>query len=117
MERLNEQTRWKATREDGEWLIRGKRGLIGLYPDGDLEVWVTNTHVAPQLEREGWSAEMHYDDGALFIRPYEDLDKACVAIKARRRRHMSAASRAVASERLARFRKANVASNPAREGV
>lgn len=94
-ERIDTQRVWRTVSEEGERVIRGKRGLVSQYPDGDLDVWVTHLRSSRTMERSGWKAKNHYDDGALFIRPFSDLDKAAKYIKAKRRRVMSPAQKAV----------------------
>ena len=103
---LKEQKRWRIKRLiDNEPAIVGKYGQITRFPDGDLDVWITNVPVARRTERNGWKVKNHYDDGALFIRPFEDLDAAARIIRAPKRRHLSPEQKAKAVERLAKYRK------------
>lgn len=76
----------------GEPYIQCRYGIIRQYDDGDLDVWAINTRIAVRIERL-WPAKKHYDDGALFIRPFADLDVACRLLKARKRRKVSAEMR------------------------
>lgn len=100
---LSDQKRWRTTvSEDGDREIVGKYGTICQYEDGDLDVWVTNKRVACRLEK-CWTAEQHYDDAALFIRPYSDLNYAAKIIRARKRRHMSPEQKKKAVEKIVRF--------------
>ena len=102
---LSEQRKWRISIvDDRERVIKGKYGLISQYPDGDLDVWITTNRIALQVERSGWKAEGHYDDGAYFIRPYEDLDKACKWIKARKRRVISPEQKQIMAARLQAYR-------------
>lgn len=101
METLLDQKRWRVIKNgDNTYSIIGKLGEITEYGDGDLDVWIhapEQTEVAYRrshrravaVEREGWKVKNHYDDGALFVRQFSDLDKACVYIKAKRKRQVS----------------------------
>ena len=107
------QRTWKRFHdlEDNEWVIRGKYEQVADYAPGELDVWVQTLHRAQRMEREGWKVKNHYDDGALFIRPFSDLDAACRYIKARKAqkpRHLTPEqrARAVANLHTARMRKA-----------
>lgn len=108
METIETQKRWKTIFVEGERVIRGKFGQVAEYDDGDLDVWICTWERDPEkveksakrshrraafVESKGWKAANHYDDGALFIRPFQDLDKACRFIKARRRRQVTEAMR------------------------
>ena len=109
---IEKQTVWRVKREDHEWVILGKQGQIAQYEDGELDVWVTSPVIAGRLERGGWKAEHHYDDGAFFIRPWGDLDQAAKAIRAPKRKHLSPAQRKLATERLSRYRYRKTAGTP-----
>ena len=76
----------------GEPYIQCRYGIIRQYDDGDLDVWAINTRIAARVERI-WPAKKHYDDGASFIRPFADLDQACLILKARKRRKVTAQMR------------------------
>lgn len=92
MNTITEQKNWRVSKaRDMKWgepYIACKYGLIRQYDDGDLDVWVTAIRIANRLEKV-WKAKKHYDDGALFIRPYTDLDQASLILKARKRRKVS----------------------------
>ena len=115
---LTDQKRWKTSIINGEYVIRGKFGQVALYEDGDLDVWICTWERHPDkwdeamkrsyrrsrfVERKGWKATQHYDDGALFIRPPSDLDRACLFIKANRKRFLGIEQRKEAIRRLARY--------------
>lgn len=115
MSLLQSQTRWRTVFLDGDYVVRGKLGQVALTVDGKLDVWVcdwTNTDSGMKRshrrgvhgESLGWTAQKHYDDGALFIRPFSDLDAACRLILAPRKRHMSPESRLANAARLATMR-------------
>lgn len=100
MNDLREQTRWKVIKQDGEYVIKGKRGYISQYVDGDINILVTNLRVANKIPNP-----LHtYDDGADFMRRFEDLDYFCKVIKARKRRHLSPEARQKAIARLVTMR-------------
>jgi hypothetical protein len=92
MNTIIEQLNWRVSKaRDMKWgepYIQCRYGIIRQYDDGDLDVWVMNTRVASRLENT-WKAKKHYDEGALFIQPYADLDVACRFLKARKRRKVS----------------------------
>src|SRR5258708_310804 len=94
---------WRVSRIDKEPMILGRRGQIAWYREGDLDVWAKNTRIAKRLEHR-LKAKAHYYDGALFIRPPSDLDAACMAIKAYRRRRVSEAMRQHGRDLAARMR-------------
>jgi hypothetical protein len=98
---LKEQRRWKATKEDGEYVIRGKRGTIACYGDGDINVWVRNLRVANKIP---WKPLHTFDDGADYCRKIADLDAACRYIKARKRRQVTEAMRQRGRELAAALR-------------
>ncbi len=106
--KLKDQRTWRITRDEDEWCIRGKKGVIHQFEDGYLDVWVTDLRLSKRMERAGWEAKNHYDDGALFIRPYEDLNRACRWIQAKKRRVMSPKQLEV----LARARQRSPITNP-----
>lgn len=64
-----------------------------------LDIWVLNTRIAKTLELT-WKAKNHYDDGALFIRPWSDLDEAAKALKCSKRWYLSPERKAKAIEHL-----------------
>lgn len=97
MNTLKEQNRWRVTQEDGEWVIRGKRGVIALYEDGDINIWVLNLRVANKIV---WKPLHTYDDGADYCRKIDDFDAACRDIQARKRRKLSPEARFQAAKRL-----------------
>ncbi len=102
---LKTQKLWKVTLNDeNDYVLQGKRGVISVYPDGDLDVWVTNLRASRVIELQGWKAKNHYDDGAVFVRPYADLDKAAKFIKAKKRRYLSPEAKARAIKRLEQMR-------------
>jgi len=86
--------------DEGDPVVRGRHGVISQYKDGDLDVWVTNLRVALRVERGGWKAKNHYDDGAVFVRPFGDLDRAARYIQANKRRTLSPEGRLAMIERL-----------------
>lgn len=106
---LKDQKKWRVIIDNGEYVIKGKFGQVSVYGDNELDIWVCTWEPAlsdqwPQMakrserrsnrmEREGWKAKQHYDDGGLFIRPFSDLDKACIYIKAGRKRQVTEAMR------------------------
>ena len=118
MNAIKDQTRWRISKgDDGDYRILGKWGEIHDHVDG-LDVWIHAFKPTEELEKrserranwieaKGWKAKQHYDDGALFIRPFSDLDLACKFIKASKRRHLSEEQRKRAVERLqnSQFRK------------
>lgn len=105
MTSLKDQKSWQTTIENLEYVIKGKFGQVSLYSDGTLDVWVCtwepatsdkwdkeakrSEHRSNKMERLGWKAIQHYDDGGLFVRPFSDLDRACIFIKAKRKRTYS----------------------------
>lgn len=107
---LKTQNRWRVMLDNGEHVIKGKLGQVSLHGDNELDVWVCtwepaqsddwpkkakqSEHRANRMEREGWVAKQHYDDGGLFIRPWADLDRACQYIGAKKRRQVTEAMRA-----------------------
>lgn len=101
MSLLRYQKRWKVTIEDGEDVIRGKRGVIALYESGDMNIWIVNTRIANKIV---WKPLHTYDDGADYARKIDDLDVACGYIKARKRRILSAEQREKLVARLATMR-------------
>lgn len=102
---LKNQTRWKATLEEGEYVIRGKRGVIATYQDNALNVWITNLRVANALiVDQGWEPAHTYDDGADFVCTLDLLDEACKAIKARKKRQVTEIMRQRGRELAARMR-------------
>jgi hypothetical protein len=92
---LREQSMWKVGRDkdSGESVCTGKYGVIHEYGANELDIWVTNLRCANRIEKTGWKAKNHYDDGALFIRPFSDLDKTAKALKCRKRRQVTEAMR------------------------
>lgn len=92
MNTITEQINWRVSKaRDMKWgepYIQCKYGIITQYDDGDLDVWATTTRTAAKLEKI-WTPKKHYDDGAMFIRPFADLDQACLILKARKRRKVS----------------------------
>jgi len=86
--------RWKVSvGDDGDDQIAGRYGVIHIYGKDQLDVWITSKFIANRLEREGWVAKNHYDDGAVFILRGTELNLACKVIRARRRRVLSEARR------------------------
>jgi len=77
---------------NGEPAVLGRFGQVTWYLDGGLDVWVRNPRVANKLKKL-WAAKSNYDDGALFVRPASDLDIACKAIRARRKKAVTEAMR------------------------
>ena len=101
---LTDQTIWRLKRnEEGDPELKGKYGRITVY-GGLLDVWVTNTRIALRIEHMGWKAISHYDDGALFLRPFSDLHLAAKTLRCPRKRHLSAEARQKAVARLAEMR-------------
>jgi len=107
METITEQNRWKVSKAldmtFGEPYIRGKYGIIRQISDGNIDVWATNRRISIRLEKT-WKAKQHYDDGALFIRPFSDLDTACLILKCRKRRKVTDKMRE-AGKRLSEYQK------------
>lgn len=103
MPSLKDQTRWKVTKPDGYPIIKGKRGTVDQYDDGDINVWITNLRVTNKCT---WPPLHTYDDGADYCRPFSDLDHACKLIKARKRRQVTEAMRQRGREAMARMRSA-----------
>src|SRR3990167_2261927 len=109
---LTAQSRWKVTKPDGYPLIKGKRGTIDQYVDGDLNVWITNLRVSNKCP---WKPLHTDDDGADYCRPFSDLDNACRLIKARKRRQVTEAMRQQGRELAARMRSS--VKNPLQEAI
>lgn len=101
MKSLKEQMRWRVTKEDGEYVLRGKRGVIAMYEDGDINIWVLSPRIAAKIP---WKPLHTYDDGADYCRKIDDLDVACGFIKARKRRQVTEAMRQKGRELYARLR-------------
>ncbi|OGR91359.1 MAG: hypothetical protein A2992_05115 [Elusimicrobia bacterium RIFCSPLOWO2_01_FULL_59_12] len=101
---LHDQHRWKVTKPDGYDIIKGKRGVIEQYSDGDLNVLVTSHRVIFNCL---WKSLHTYDDGADYCRPYSDLAQACELIKARRRRQVTEEMRQRGRELAAKMRSSN----------
>lgn len=103
MDSLKDQKNWKATLEEGEYVIRGKRGLISQYSDGNLNVWILNTRIATKASMV-WKSLHTYDDGADFKIDFNlrDLDKACKFIQAKKKRHLSPEARQTLIARLSK---------------
>lgn len=102
---IKDQRMWRVKPdEEGESAIKGKYGIIHQYADGDLDIWITAMRVSKLAERQGWKAAAHYDDGAYFVRPYSDLNKACQYIRARKKIVLSLEQRTTRAERLAKWR-------------
>lgn len=112
MNSLKGQTRWRVTQPDGYSIIKGKRGTIELYENGDLNVWVTNLRVALKCH---WTPLHAYDDGADYCRSIEDLDVACFLIKARKMRVVTEAMRQKGRDLYARMKRSK--ENPSQESV
>lgn len=96
MNTITEQNRWRVSKaRDMKWgepYIAGRYGVIRQYLDGDIDIWVTAIRIANRMEKL-WKAKKHYDDGALFIQPFDDLDVACRFLKARARRKVTTSMR------------------------
>lgn len=108
MNTITEQMNWKVSKARdlkwGEPYIQCRYGIITQFDDGDLDIWVMNSRISTRIERI-WTAKKHYDDGAAFIRPFSDLDQACLVLKARKRKKVSDKMRE-AGKRLAERAKA-----------
>ena len=110
---LKDQTRWRVFKNDeGDPILKGKHGVISLYADGDLDIWVQKTRVFAQMERI-WKAKQHWDDGGLFIRPWQDLDQAAKYLKCVKKRHLSPEQQKQCAERLRKWH--STRKNPTRE--
>lgn len=101
---LREQKRWKVTVKDGEDILQGKYGIVSVMGDGLLDVWATSPIIAGRIERSGWKAKNHYDDGLAFRRPFVDLDRAATWLKCRQKRKVTEAMRERGRELQARLR-------------
>ena len=93
---IKDQKRWRViVNEEGDHEIKGKRGHITQYPDGNLNVWLIwhRPSYTDKIKKMGWKPKNHYDDGALFIRPYSDLDLAAKLLKCPKRRQVTETQR------------------------
>ncbi len=119
MNTIIEQKKWRVSKaldmKFGEPHIPCRYGIVRQYDDGDLDVWVMTTRMAARLAKT-WPVKKSYDDGALFIRPFSDLDKVCTVLRGRRKRVLSAESMVKLRERaksLSKYRKSQLSGSSA----
>ena len=85
---------WKIEKQN-QWAyfqIEGKHGLIYPYSQSRLAVWFQSKRIAEKFKAEkGWVRLIEGDKEIIFLIPSDFLDKAAVAIKARKKRKISKA--------------------------